>query len=334
MIEPTNSHPLDGRSVLVTGGAGFIGSHLTDALISVGAKVRVLDDFSTGRRTNLEGVTDQIELIEGDIRDFATCVRACTGVSVVFHQAALGSVPRSMKRPAVTLAVNVSGTANLFAAARDAGVERIVYASSSSVYGDSTALPKREGTEGRPLSPYALSKAMCEELADTFGRCFDMELVGLRYFNVYGPRQDPDGPYAAVVPRFFAAYAAGIAPTIHGDGEQMRDFTFVADAVTANLRAATSPASSCGEAYNIGAGGSTSINRLAELIRRQAGGGLGPVHGPPRAGDVRASWADVSKAQRALGFAPTFDLDSGLERTARYFLATGNSPQSTDRSSE
>jgi nucleoside-diphosphate-sugar epimerase len=197
--------------VLVTGGAGFIGSHLVDALLERGARVRVLDNFATGRRENLAHSIGRIELMEGDIRDAATCGRACDGVAVVFHQAALGSVPRSMKDPATTIAVNVGGTANVFAAARDAKVSRVVYASSSSVYGDSDKLPKREGEEGKPLSPYALSKVMNEQLADVFTLCFGVELIGLRYFNVYGPRQDPQGPYAAVIPRFFAAVLSGIS---------------------------------------------------------------------------------------------------------------------------
>ncbi|HSL81763.1 MAG TPA: NAD-dependent epimerase/dehydratase family protein [Thermoanaerobaculia bacterium] len=309
--------------VLVTGGAGFIGSHLVDALVERGARVRVLDDLSTGRRENLAGVADRIELVEGDVRDPETCRRAAAGVRVVLHQAALGSVPRSMADPATTIAVNVAGTANVFAAARDAGVHRVVYASSSSVYGDSPALPKREGEEGRPLSPYALSKAMDEELAQVFGTAFGLELVGLRYFNVYGPRQDPAGPYAAVVPRFFAACRAGEAPVIHGDGEQSRDFTYVADAVAANLLAAAAPAEACGRAYNVAGGRRTTINEIAAEIRRltqewaQERGGPcpEPVHADPREGDVRHSHADLTAAREALGYEPRVPLAEGLART-------------------
>jgi len=303
-----------GRLVLVTGGAGFIGSHLVDELLALGAQVRVLDNFSTGHRANLSHCAERIELIEGDIRDVAVCRRACAGASYVLHQAALGSVPRSMEDPASTLAVNVSGTANVFAAARDARVLRIVYASSSSVYGDSEELPKREGHEGRALSPYALSKQMDELLADTFARCFGMTLVGLRYFNVFGPRQDPNGPYAAVVPRFFAACQANEAPTIYGDGNQSRDFTFVADVVRANLLAATVPELSGAAVFNIGAGGQTTVSELARLIVRAAGAALEPRHAPSRAGDVAHSRADASAAERALGFRASVTLEQGLGR--------------------
>lgn len=302
--------------VLVTGGAGFIGSHLVDALLDRGARVRVLDDFSTGRRENLRHALGSIELIEGDLRDPETCRRAAEGAQVVFHQGALGSVPRSMKDPATTFAVNVAGTANVFAAARDAEVRRVVYASSSSVYGDSETLPKREGEEGRPLSPYARSKAMDEELAATFADCFGMELIGLRYFNVFGPRQDPSGPYAAVVPRFFAACRAGEAPTIHGDGEQSRDFTYVDDAVQANLLAATARSSACNRAYNVAGGLRVTVNRIAATIRALVGECPEPVHGPPRPGDVRHSEADLTAIREALGYAPRVSLEEGLERTA------------------
>jgi nucleoside-diphosphate-sugar epimerase len=224
-----------------------------------------------------------------------------------------------MKDPATSFAVNTAGTANIFAAARDGGARRVVYASSSSVYGDHPELPKREGKEGACLSPYATSKAMCEELADIFFRCYDLEIVGLRYFNVYGPRQRPDGPYAAVIPRFFDAYRQGQAPTIHGDGEQSRDFTFVADAVRANLLAAGAPAKSCGHAYNVAAGQRTTLNQLAELIRKLMGYGPPPAHTVERPGDVRHSLADLSKVRRALGYAPQYDLPRGLEVTAQGF---------------
>jgi UDP-N-acetylglucosamine 4-epimerase len=226
-----------------------------------------------------------------------------------------------MKDPSSSIAVNVGGTANVFAAARDAGVRRIVYASSSSVYGDSTRLPKREGEEGRPLSPYALSKVVDEELAEVFARCYGLELVGLRYFNVYGPRQDPDGPYAAVVPLFFRAYLSGAAPVIFGDGGQSRDFTFVADAVSANLLGATAPSSACGKAYNVAGGNQTSVNDLAEAIRQAAGGGPAPRHEPPRAGDVLHSAADLSLVGRELGYAPRVGLAEGLRRSLDHYRA-------------
>ncbi len=297
--------------MLVTGGAGFIGSHLVDALVARGARVRVLDDLSTGRRENLPDV----ELIAGDIRIAEACHAACAGVEYVFHQAALGSVPRSMLDPGSSIAVNVTGTANVFAAALKA--RRVIYASSSSVYGDGKAVVKREGEEGRPLSPYAASKAMGEELAEVFGRCYGQELIGLRYFNVYGPRQSPDGPYAAVVPRFFRACLAGEAPVIHGDGEQSRDFTWVGDAVLANLLAAGAPAEACGRAYNVARGEGTTVNELAARVRELVGGGLPPRHEPPRAGDVRHSQADPSAAEAGLGFRAEVALREGLERTWR-----------------
>ncbi len=307
-----------GISVLVTGGAGFIGSHLVDALHERGARVRVFDNFETGLRGNLAHLVGRIELVEGDLRDLSACQAACAGVAYVFHQAALGSVPRSMKDPATSLDVNVGGTANLFTAARDAGVQRVVYASSSSVYGDSALLPKREGEEGAVLSPYAMSKKMCEELAEIFGRCYRLEIVGLRYFNVYGPRQRPDGPYAAVIPRFFAACFGGDAPLIYGDGTQSRDFTFVGDAVAANLLAAGAGEEAFGRAFNVAGGRQVSVLELAEQIRQSAGG-LAPRFEPPRAGDVLHSLADLSATRKALDYHPEVELAEGLRRTADSF---------------
>jgi UDP-N-acetylglucosamine/UDP-N-acetylgalactosamine 4-epimerase len=315
----SNVPQFSGRAALVTGGAGFIGSHLVDGLLDLGARVRVLDDLSNGKRENLAHCAGRIEFLEGDIRDIAVCQKACEGIDVVFHQAALGSVPRSMKDPATSLAVNVGGTANVLTAARDQGARRVVYASSSSVYGDSPRLPKREGEEGRPLSPYALSKVVDEELAEVYERCFDLELVGLRYFNVYGPRQDPDGPYAAVIPRFFKACLVGEAPVIYGDGEQSRDFTFVTDAVAANLQASAAPRSACGRAYNIAGGRRTSINALAAAVREAVGGGPEPIHEAPRPGDVAHSLADLSAAGRDLGYAARVELSDGLGRSLDHY---------------
>lgn len=300
---------------LVTGGAGFIGSHLVDALVGLGATVRVLDDLSSGRLENLAHVQEQIDLVEGDIRDLAVCRQAAEGVNVVFHQAALGSVPRSLEDPATSIAVNVAGTANVLHAARDAGARRVVYASSSSVFGDSSTLPKREGEEGRVLSPYALSKKMDEELADSFARCFDLEMVGLRYFNIYGPRQRPDGPYAAVIPRFFAACQAGEPLLVYGDGEQSRDFTFVDDAVSANLLAATADVAATGTAYNIGASAQTTVNELAHAIIDITGAGVSVEHRDPRVGDVRHSHADTARAATALGYEASTPLNNGLAST-------------------
>jgi nucleoside-diphosphate-sugar epimerase len=309
----------NGRKVLVTGGAGFIGSHLVDALLSRGATVRVMDNLSNGKRENLAHCAGQVEFLEADIRDAAACRDAVRDVEYVFHQAALGSVPRSMKDPSTSIAVNVSGTANVFAAARDAGAKRVVYASSSSVYGDSRRLPKREGEEGKPLSPYALSKAMNEELADVFRRVDGMELVGLRYFNVYGPRQDPDGPYAAVIPRFFKACLSGEAPVIYGDGEQSRDFTYVSDAVAANICGAEAGADACGAAYNVAGGRQTSVNDLARAVRNAVGGGPEPRYEPPRKGDVLHSAADLSLSRRSLAYAPTVELPDGLGRSLEHY---------------
>jgi UDP-N-acetylglucosamine 4-epimerase len=310
---------LRGKLALVTVGAGFIGSHLVDALLEGGADVRVLDDLSTGRRENLSGVLSRIDFLEGDIRDVEVCRRACEGVAFVFHQAGRGSVPRSMSDPVTTIAVNVAGTANVFAAARDAKVTRVIYASSSSVYGDSAALPKREGEEGRPLSPYAVSKVMNEQLADVFTRCFGMEFVGLRYFNVFGPRQDPDGPYAAVIPRFFKACLAGEAPVIFGDGEQSRDFTYVSDAVAANLAAAEAAGSACGRNYNVAGGRRTTVNDLARLVREAAGSGLAPQHVAPRPGDVPHSLADLARVRNSLGWIPRVELSDGLAMARRHY---------------
>ena len=304
----------DRAAVLVTGGAGFIGSHLVDALVERGARVRVLDDLSTGSRDNLAHHGDRVELQEGDLRDLDACRRACDGVRFAFHLAALGSVPRSLEQPAATIAVNVVGTANVFTAARDAGVERIVYASSSSVYGDSATLPKREGEEGAPISPYALSKAMDEELAATFARCFGQQLVGLRFFNVFGPRQSPHGPYAAVVPRFLAAIRNGEPMEIHGDGEQSRDFCYVADAVEAALLAAGAAAEACARAYNVAGGERVTLNALAARLAAVAGSAAASVHTAPRAGDVRHSEADLTAAREQLGYAPRVSLDEGLRR--------------------
>lgn len=308
-------------SVLVTGGAGFIGSHLVDALLARGARVRVLDNFYSGRRENLAGVASRIELVEGDMRDVALCQRVMQGVDYVFHQAAVGSVPRSIEDPVNTLSANVGGTANIFTAARDAKVRRVVYASSSSVYGDSTALPKREGEEGRPLSPYAVSKVMSEELAAVFGRCYGMEFVGLRYFNVFGPRQDPKGAYAAVIPRFFASTAVGERPVIYGDGEQSRDFTFVADVVRANLLATTVAPAFCGRAYNIGAGGGCTVNELLRGICDLTGKPFDPDYRPEREGDVRHSKADTTAYAEASGFRAQVSLADGLLQTKPDFAA-------------
>jgi nucleoside-diphosphate-sugar epimerase len=282
--------------------------------------VRVLDDLSSGSRDNLARHPG-LELLVDDLRDAAACRRGCRGVSSVFHLAALGSVPGSIEDPAATIDVNVGGTAKLFAAAREEGVGRIVYASSSAVYGDAGRLPSREGEEGEPLSPYGLSKRMGEELAACFARCFGLELVGLRYFNVYGPRQSPEGAYAAVVARFLAAALAGTPMEIHGDGEQSRDFTHVDDAVAATLLAAGAPAEACGRAYNVAGGVRVTIRELAALLAATAGSDAPPRHLPVRPGDVRQSQADLAAARRALGYAPCVPLQEGLRRLWEHAMA-------------
>jgi nucleoside-diphosphate-sugar epimerase len=307
----------DGVGVLVTGGAGFIGSHLVDALVERRARVRVLDDLSSGNLANLEHHGDAVELQRGDVRDVEACRGACSGLQWVFHLAALVSVPRSLEDPASTIAVNVTGTANVFAAAHEAGVARIVYASSSSVYGDCEGVPQREGEEGAPLSPYAASKAMGEQLAAVLARSRGQQLVGLRFFNVYGPRQDPDGPYAAVIPRFLAAARRAAAMEIHGDGEQSRDFVYVTDAVEAALLAAGAPPEACGTAYNVAGGERVTMNELAACVAEISGCQLPPVHVASRAGDVRHSLADLTAVRAQLGYLPQVSVAAGLEQLWR-----------------
>jgi nucleoside-diphosphate-sugar epimerase len=322
----------EGEVVLVTGGAGFIGSHLVDALLARGARVRVLDNLSTGRRENLAACADRIDFRLGDIRDPDACRGSMEGAAYVFHQAALGSVPRSLEDPATTIDVNVSGTARVFDAARRAGVRRVVFASSSSVYGDSARLPKREGEEGRPLSPYALSKQIDERLAQTFQACYGIEIVGLRYFNVYGPRQSPEGAYAAVIPKFFHACLNGEAPVIFGDGRQSRDFTYVEDAAAANLLAAGADAGCCGRAYNVAGGRATSLLELARLVGKISGSSKEPRHAAARPGDVRHSLADLTHAKSSLGYTPGFGLPQGLPLAHRhYVLDNAATPQEVFR---
>lgn len=303
---------------LVTGGAGFIGSHIVDALLERGDAVRVLDNFATGKRENLTHCAGRIELIEGDIRDLATCQAACAGVDFVLHQAALGSVPRSIADPLTSHEVNVTGTLKMLLAARDAKIKRFVYAASSSTYGDHPGLPKVEERIGNPLSPYAVTKFADELYAQVFGRCYGLETVGLRYFNVFGPRQDPFSQYAAVIPLFVSALLRGEAPTINGDGEQTRDFTFVANAVAANLLACSAPAA-VGEVFNIACHERTSLNRLYGRLQGLLATTIPAVHGPPRAGDVRDSLADIDKARRLLGYGGEIKIEEGLQRSIAWY---------------
>ncbi|MBO9324041.1 MAG: SDR family oxidoreductase [Roseiflexus sp.] len=304
--------------VLVTGGAGFIGSHLVEALLRRGDRVRVFDNFSTGRYENVKHLHNDIELIEGDLRDFDAVRRAVASVEVVFHQAALASVQRSVDDPMTTNAVNVTGTLHVLVAARDAGVRRVVFASSSSVYGDTPTLPKVETQVLQPLSPYAVSKLAGEQYCMAFSVVYGLPSIALRYFNVFGPRQDPHSEYAAVIPRFIDRMVRGLPPIIYGDGLQSRDFTYIENVVDANLAAADAPAS-CSTVFNVGAGERTSLLDLAAQINRVLGSHLIPEHHPPRAGDVRHSLASIEAISQALGYAPRITLAEGLARTIEWF---------------
>jgi UDP-glucose 4-epimerase len=309
-------------TILVTGGGGFIGSHLVEALVEQGGRVRVLDNFSTGDPANLEGVQDRIELIEGDITDLNTVRRALRGVEVVFHQAALASVPRSVANPLATHRVCVDGTLNVLLASRDAGVRRLVYAASSSAYGNSARLPKAETDPVGPLSPYAVAKLAAEHYCAAFSEVYGLETVRLRYFNVFGPRQSPDSPYAAVIPLFIQALTSLEAPVIHGDGEQSRDFTYVADVVQANLRAASAPGVS-GRVYNVACGRRTTLLELVHHLNALLGTRIEPTHVPARLGDVRHSQADISRAVADLGYRPTTDVPEGLRRCLDWWQQRG-----------
>jgi UDP-N-acetylglucosamine 4-epimerase len=324
------------RRWLVTGSAGFIGSHLLETLLRLGQTVVSLDNFSTGHWRNLHEVRDAVgadawqrhTFQVGDVADLAACRRACEGVEIVLHEAALGSVPRSIADPLLTHAANATGFLNMLVASRDAGVERFVYAASSSTYGDHPELPKVEGNIGRPLSPYAVTKLVDELYADVFGRCYGLATIGLRYFNVFGSRQDPEGAYAAVIPRWVDAMLAGRVVSIHGDGTTTRDFCHVTNVVQANLLAAvTTRAEAWGEVYNIALGGRTSLNELFATLRdlmkeRHPELSIGPpVNGEFRAGDIRHSQADIRKAHRLLGFAPERDVRSGLREALPWYEA-------------
>ena len=303
--------------VLVTGGAGFIGSNLVRALLARGDDVRVLDNFSTGNRANLAGLDRDVELVEGDLRSYERVHAAVRGAEVVFHQGALPSVPRSVQDPLTTTAVNVEGTLNVLLAARDSGARRIVNASSSSVYGNGGELPRTESQLPDPISPYAVAKLAAERFCTSFSRVYAMEVVSLRYFNVFGPRQDPMSQYAAVVPRFVRAVATGEPVTIYGDGEQSRDFTFVDNIVSANLLAADAPGVE-GAVLNVATGGSTTVNELAATIGRLLDRPVEKRYEPERTADVNASWADVGEARRLLGYETRVGLEEGLRRTAEF----------------
>jgi UDP-glucose 4-epimerase len=312
-------------NVLVTGGAGFIGSNLVRGLLARGDDVRVIDNFSTGSRRNLEGLEHDVEIVEGELRSYERVHNAVRGVEIVFHLGALGSVPRSVQDPLTSSAVNVEGTLNVQLAARDEGVRRVVFASSSSIYGNQDELPLRESMAPDPISPYGVAKLAAERYCVSFSRVYhSFETVVLRYFNVFGPRQDPTSQYAAVVPLFITAIAAGEPVTIFDDGEQSRDFTYVDNIVEANILAAHAEGAS-GRIFNVSGGAPTSVNALADAIGRMLDKPVERKYLPARPGDLRNSWADVSEARNLLGFEPTVDLDDGLRRTAD-FLLDGKEP--------
>lgn len=312
-----------GTVFLVTGGAGFIGSNLCEAILKLGYKVRCLDDLSTGKQSNVDlfvGNPDY-EFIKGDIKDFDTCLKACEGVDYVLNQAAWGSVPRSIEMPLFYCKNNIDGTLNMLEAARQNGVKKFVYASSSSVYGDEPNLPKREGREGNLLSPYALTKRCDEEWAKQYTKHYGLATIGLRYFNVFGRRQDPNGAYAAVIPKFIMQLMKGETPTINGDGKQSRDFTYVENVIEANLKACLSPKEADGEAYNIAFGGREYLIDIYYSLTKALGVEVEPNFGPDRKGDIKHSNADISKAQRLLGYEPSYNFARGLNEAIEWYKA-------------
>jgi UDP-glucose 4-epimerase len=305
---------------LVTGGAGFIGSHLVDALVARGATVRVFDNLSTGDRANLAGVEGRYEFVRDDLRDAAAVRRACAGRDVVFHLAAMPSVPRSIEDPETSFQVNAHGSFNVFAGARAEGVKRVVYSASSSAYGDTPTLPKVETMPPSPKSPYAADKLYGETLCRVGATVYGMECAALRYFNIFGPRQRPDSAYAAVIPKFVDAFTAGSRPTIYGDGEQSRDFTFVANAVDANVRASRATGLG-GRTFNVGNGVRTTLNELLRLVAAQLGVPAAADYAPERVGDVRHSLADIGLAREVLAYEPGVSLADGLRQTVAWFLS-------------
>jgi UDP-glucose 4-epimerase len=306
------------RLYLVTGGAGFIGSHICERLLKEGHDVRVLDNLFSGKESNLEHLGGEVDLVRGDIRDAQTVAEAMKGVHIVFHEAALGSVPRSVADPVTTHEVNITGTLNILLAARDAGVRRVVYASSSSVYGETVELPKHEGITPQPLSPYALSKLAGEHYITVFNHVYGFEAVALRYFNIFGTRQDPESQYAAVIPRFITALLEGKPPVIYGDGLQSRDFTYVENVVEANLLASEAEGIA-GKAFNVACGGRYSLLDLLDNIKQIIGSDIQPIHEPSRAGDVRDSQASIEAAARGFAYRVKVDFDEGIRRTVDWY---------------
>ena len=306
---------------LVTGGAGFIGSNLCEALTDMGYTVRCLDNLSTGKQENVDMLTDRsnYSFIRGDIRDLDTCMKACEGVDYVLNQAAWGSVPRSIEMPLLYEEINIRGTLNMLEAARQQGVRKFVYASSSSVYGDHPVLPKVEGQEGNLLSPYALTKRVDEEYAKLYTKLYGLDTYGLRYFNVFGRRQDPEGAYAAVIPKFIRQLLHGEVPTINGDGKQSRDFTYIDNVIEANLRACLAPHEAAGNAFNIAYGGREYLIDIYYDLCRALGKNVEPNFGPDRAGDIKHSNADISKARKMLGYDPEYDFARGIELAIEWY---------------
>lgn len=307
---------------LVTGGAGFIGSNLCEAILKMGYKVKCLDDLSTGKQANVDLFIDNpnYTFIKGDIKDLDTCMAACEGVDYVLNQAAWGSVPRSIEMPLFYEKNNIMGTLNMMEAARQQGVKKFVYASSSSVYGDHPVLPKKEGQEGNLLSPYALTKRVDEEFAKLYTRLYGLDTYGMRYFNVFGRRQDPDGAYAAVIPKFIKMLMNGETPTINGDGMQSRDFTYIENVIEANLKACLATHEAAGNAFNIAYGGREYLIDIYHSLTRALGKDIEPNFGPDRAGDIKHSNADISKAREMLGYDPDYDFDSGLKLAIDWYV--------------
>ena len=307
---------------LVTGGAGFIGSNLCEAILKMGYKVRCLDDLSTGKQANVDLFLDDpnYTFIKGDIKDLDTCMAACEGVDYVLNQAAWGSVPRSIEMPLVYERNNIMGTLNMMEAARQQGVKKFVYASSSSVYGDHPVLPKKEGQEGNLLSPYALTKRVDEEFAKLYTKLYGLDTYGMRYFNVFGRRQDPDGAYAAVIPKFIKQLMNDEAPTINGDGMQSRDFTYIENVIEANLKACLASHEAAGNVFNIAYGGREYLIDIYHSLTKALGKDIEPKFGPDRAGDIKHSNADITKAREMLGYDPDYDFDSGLKLAIDWYV--------------
>ena len=308
---------------LVTGGAGFIGSNLCEAILGLGYRVRCLDDLSTGKQRNVDMFADdpRYEFIKGDIKDLETCMKACEGVDYVLNEAAWGSVPRSIEMPLFYCMNNIMGTFNMLEAARQKGVKKFVYASSSSVYGDEPVLPKKEGREGNLLSPYAVSKRADEEWAKQYTRHYGLDTYGLRYFNVFGRRQDPDGAYAAVIPKFIRQLLRGETPVINGDGKQSRDFTYIDNVIEANLKACLADHDAAGEAYNVAYGGREYLIDIYYTLTKALGKNIEPKFGPDRKGDIKHSNADISKARNLLGYDPQYDFERGLNEAIEWYLS-------------